>query len=146
MPQPYMPQATKKPLYTHLYFQVLTGIALGVLLGYFWPSTGAAMRPLGDGFIRLIRMIIAPVIFGTVVVGIAKMGDMKNVGRIGLRALIYFEVVSTLALVIGLIVINVYQPGVGINADPATLDVEAVKAYASTAESLTTVQFLMNII
>ena len=136
----------KKPLYTHLYFQVLTGIAIGVLLGYFWPETGASMRPLGDGFIRLIRMIIAPIIFGTVVVGIAKMGDMKNVGRIGLRALLYFEVVSTLALVIGLVVINVYEPGVGINADPASLDVNAVKAYASTAENLTTVQFLMNII
>lgn len=75
-----------KPLYTHLYFQVLTGIALGVLLGFFWPGTGAAMRPLGDGFIRLIRMIIAPIIFGTVVVGIAKMGDMKSVGRIALRS------------------------------------------------------------
>src|SRR5437870_8604261 len=112
----------RKPLYTHLYFQVLTGIVLGVVLGHFWPGTGAAMRPLGDGFIKLIRMIIAPIIFSTVVVGIAKMGDMKNVGRIGVRALVYFEVVSTLALVIGLVVINVLKPGVGINADPATLD------------------------
>jgi len=142
-----MPQATpKKPLYTHLYFQVLTGITIGVLLGYFWPSTGTAMRPLGDGFIRLIRMIIAPIIFGTVVVGIARMGDMKNVGRIGVRALIYFEVVSTIALVIGLIVVNIYQPGAGINADPATLDTKAVSAYTSSAEHLSTVQFLMNII
>ena len=141
-----MSRDAKKPLYTHLYFQVLTGIAIGVLLGYFWPSTGAAMRPLGDGFIRLIRMIIAPIIFGTVVVGIAKMGDMKNVGRIGLKALLYFEIVSTIALVIGLVVINVYEPGVGINADPSTLDVAAVKAYATTAQNLTTVEFLMNII
>jgi aerobic C4-dicarboxylate transport protein len=141
-----MSRGTKKPLYTHLYFQVLTGIAIGVVLGYVWPSTGAAMRPLGDGFIRLIRMIIAPIIFGTVVVGIAKMGDMRNVGRIGLRALIYFEIVSTIALVIGLVIINIYKPGVGINADPSTLDVKAVAAYASTAEQLTTVQFLMNII
>jgi aerobic C4-dicarboxylate transport protein len=141
-----MPQATKKPLYTHLYFQVLTGITLGVLLGYFWPSTGAAMRPLGDGFIRLIRMIIAPIIFGTVVVGLARMGDMKKVGRIGVRALIYFEIVSTLALIIGLIVINVYQPGAGINADPQTLDAKAVSAYASSAEHLSTVDFLMNVI
>ena len=135
-----------KPFYTFLYVQVLTGIAIGVALGYFWPSTGAAMRPLGDGFIRLIRMIIAPIIFGTVVVGIARMGDMKNVGRIGLLALIYFEVVSTIALVIGLVVINVLQPGVGINADPATLDVNAVKAYASTAQQLSTTDFIMNII
>ena len=136
----------RKPLYTHLYFQVVTGIAIGVLLGYVWPSTGAAMRPLGDGFIRLIRMIIAPIIFGTVVVGIARMGDMKNVGRIGVRALIYFEVVSTIALLIGLVVINVYKPGVGINADPATLDVKAVAAYTSGAQHLTAVDFLMNVI
>jgi aerobic C4-dicarboxylate transport protein len=116
----------RKPLYTHLYFQVLAGIALGVLLGQFWPGTGAAMRPLGDGFIKLIRMIIAPIIFSTVVVGIAKMGDMRNVGRIGVRALVYFEIVSTLALVIGLIVINLLKPGVGINANPSTLDTRAV--------------------
>ena len=141
-----MPRGAKRPLYTHLYFQVLTGIAIGVLLGFFWPSTGAAMRPLGDGFIRLIRMIIAPIIFGTVVVGIAKMGDMRNVGRIGVRALIYFEVVSTLALVIGLVIINLYKPGAGINADPATLDTKAVAAYTSTAQNLSTVDFVMNII
>ena len=136
----------KKPLYTHLYFQVLTGITIGVVLGYVWPSTGAAMRPLGDGFIRLIRMIIAPIIFGTVVVGIAKMGDMRNVGRIGVRALVYFEAVSTVALLIGLVIINIYKPGVGINADPATLDTKAVAAYTSTAQNLSTVDFLMNII
>lgn len=141
-----MARATTKPLYTHLYFQVLTGIAIGVLLGHFWPSTGAAMRPFGDGFIRLIRMIIAPIIFGTVVVGVAKMGDMKNVGRIGVRALIYFEIVSTLALVIGLVIINIYKPGAGINADPQTLDAKAVSAYTSTAEHLSTVDFLMNVI
>ena len=141
-----MASGTKKPLYTHLYFQVLTGIAIGVLLGHFRPDTGVAMRPFGDGFIRLIRMIIAPIIFGTVVVGIAKMGDMKKVGRIGVRALIYFEIVSTLALIIGLVVVNVYEPGVGINADPATLDTKAVSAYTSSAAQLTTVQFLMNII
>jgi aerobic C4-dicarboxylate transport protein len=141
-----MSQATEKPLYTHLYFQVLTGIAIGVLLGYFWPSTAAAMRPFGDGFIRLIRMIIAPIIFGTVVVGVAKMGDMRNVGRIGVRALIYFEIVSTLALVIGLVIINIYRPGAGINADPQTLDAKAVSAYTSSAEHLSTVDFLMNVI
>ncbi len=141
-----MSARTTKPLYSHLYVQVLIGITIGVVLGYFWPATGAAMKPLGDGFIRLIRMIIAPIIFGTVVVGIAKMGDMKNVGRIGLAALIYFEIVSTLALIIGLIVINVLQPGVGINADPATLDVNSVKAYATSARALTATEFLMNII
>ena len=139
-------RAASKPFYTHLYVQVLIGIAIGVALGYFWPTAGVAVKPLGDGFIRLIRMIIAPIIFGTVVVGIAKMGDMKKVGRIGLTALIYFEVVSTLALVIGLIVINALRPGVGINADPATLDVSSVKAYANSAQALTATDFLMNII
>src|SRR5689334_4655949 len=112
----------RKPLYKHLYVQVLTGIAIGIILGNFWPETGAAMRPLGDGFIKLIKMIIAPIIFGTVVVGIAKMGDLKNVGRIGVKALVYFEIVSTVALAIGLIVVNVLKPGVGINADPSTLN------------------------
>jgi aerobic C4-dicarboxylate transport protein len=141
-----VPKADRAPIYTRLYFQVVTGIILGVLLGFVWPETGAAMRPLGDGFIKLIRMIIAPIIFGTVVVGIAKMGDMKDVGRIGIKALVYFEVVSTLALVVGLVVVNLLQPGVGINADPATLDANAVKAYATTAESMTTTQFILNII
>jgi aerobic C4-dicarboxylate transport protein len=138
--------AVRAPFYTRLSFQVLAGIVLGVILGFLWPETGVAMRPLGDGFIKLIRMIIAPIIFGTVVVGIAKMGDMKEVGRIGVKALIYFEVVSTLALLLGLIVVNVAQPGAGINADPATLDAEAVKAYTSTAQTLTTTQFILNII
>src|SRR2546421_11310856 len=100
----------RRPLYTHLYFQVLTGIALGVVVGHFWPGTGAALRPIGDGFIKLIRMMIAPIIFSTVVVGIAKMGDMRNVGRIGAKALVYFDIVSTVALVIGLVVVNVLAP------------------------------------
>src|SRR5688572_1800236 len=104
------------------------------------------MRPLGDGFIKLVRMMIAPIIFSVVVVGIAKMGDLKAVGRIGVKALIYFEVISTLALVIGLVVVNVLKPGVGINADPASLDANAVGAYAKTAESLSTVDFLLNVI
>src|SRR5688572_27950661 len=138
-------KAATKPIYAHLYVQVLIGITIGIALGYFWPGAGAAMKPLGDGFIRLIRMIIAPIICGIVVVGIAKMGDMKNVGRIGLTALIYFEIVSTMALVIGLIVINLVQPGAGINADPATLDASSVKAYASSAQALTSTDFLMNI-
>src|SRR4051812_43434884 len=108
-------QSTKRaavlrtPLYTRLYFQVVTGIILGVLVGYFAPNAGAAMKPLGDGFIKLIRMIIAPIIFTTVAVGIGKMGAMKDVGRIGFKALLYFEVVSTVALLIGLVVVNVYK-------------------------------------
>ena len=118
--------ATQQPLYARLWFQVIVGIVAGVLLGYFYPARGAAMKPLGDGFIKLIRMMIAPIIFGTVVVGIAKMGDMKQVGRIGLRALIYFEVVSTVALLIGLVFVNVMKPGVGINANAAQLDPAAV--------------------
>ncbi len=137
---------TKRAVYTQLYFQVLVGIVLGVLVGYLWPATGAALRPLGDGFIKLIRMMIAPIIFTTVIVGIAKMGDMRSVGRIGVRALVYFEVVSTIALLIGLVIINVLQPGVGINADPKTLDAKAVAAYTTNAQHLGTVDFLLNII
>ena len=138
--------ARKSPLYKVLYVQVLFAIVVGVVLGNFWPETGAAMRPLGDGFIRLVRMMIAPIIFSVVVAGIAKIGDLKAVGRIGVKALIYFEVISTLALIIGLVVVNVLKPGEGINADPATLDAGAVAAYATTAESLSAVQFLLNII
>ena len=141
-----MVRTKQTPIYTHLYFQVVVGIVLGVLVGYLWPATGAGLRPLGDGFIKLIRMMIAPIIFTTVIVGIAKMGDMKSVGRIGVRALVYFEIVSTLALVIGLVIINVLQPGVGINADPKTLDAKAVAAYTSNAQHLSTIDFLLNII
>src|SRR5689334_22443067 len=94
-----------KPMYRHLYFQVLVAIGAGVALGYFFPATGTAMKPLGDGFIRLIKLMIAPIIFTTVVVGIARVGDLKEVGRVGLKALVYFEVVSTLALAIGLVVV-----------------------------------------
>jgi aerobic C4-dicarboxylate transport protein len=137
---------TRRPIYAHLYVQVLTGIALGVAVGYAWPHAGASLKPLGDAFIRLIRMTIAPIVFGTVVVGIAKMGDMKSVGRIGLRALLYFEVVSTVALLIGLIVINLYKPGAGINATPQSLDAKAVASYTSSAQHLSTVDFLINII
>jgi aerobic C4-dicarboxylate transport protein len=134
------------PLYRRLYFQVLLGILLGIVLGWVRPDLGVAMKPLGDAFIKLIRMVIAPIIFATVVVGIAKMGDMKEVGRIGVKALLYFEAVSTLALVIGLVVVNLARPGVGVNADGSALDPKAVATYASTAQHLTTVDFLMNII
>jgi aerobic C4-dicarboxylate transport protein len=138
--------AQRRPLYTVLYVQVITAIFLGAVLGYLQPEMGAAMRPLGDGFIKLVRMMIAPIIFAVVVVGIAKIGDLKALGRIGVKALIYFEVVSTIALVVGLVVVNVLRPGEGINADPATLDANAVAQYAQTAESLSTVEFLLNII
>jgi len=139
-------KSADQPLYAQLWFQVIVGIVVGVALGQMAPMTGAAMKPLGDAFVKLIRMMIAPIIFGTVVVGIAKMGDMKQVGRIGLRALIYFEVVSTVALVIGMIFVNVMKPGVGVNADAAQLDPAAVAAYTTGASHLTTVDFLMNII
>lgn len=136
----------KKKFYQVLYFQVLFAILVGVLLGYFYPQIGAKMKPLGDAFISLIKMIIAPIIFATVVVGIASMGDMKKVGRVGLKALIYFEVVSTIALILGLIVVNLYQPGAGINATPASLDAGAVASYTTAAKSMSTVDFLLHII
>lgn len=136
----------KKRFYQHLYVQVLTAITLGVCLGHFYPETGAAMKPLGDGFIKLIKMIIAPVIFCTVVTGIAGMEDMKKVGRVGAKALLYFEVVSTLALAIGLLVVSVIQPGAGMNADVSKLDTKALATFTSKAQSHSTVDFLMNII
>jgi aerobic C4-dicarboxylate transport protein len=136
----------RKPLYKVLYVQVLAAIFIGIVLGYVAPETGAAMRPLGDGFIKLVRMMIAPIIFCVVVVGIAKIGDLKAVGRISVKALVYFEVISTLALIIGLVVVNVIRPGEGINADPASLDQAAVSAYAATAEKLSTTEFMLNII
>jgi len=129
-----------------LYVQVLIGIALGAALGLYLPEYGAAMRPLGDGFIKLVRMLIAPVVFTTVVVGIAQMGAMKDVGRIGLRALIYFELVSTLALAIGLIVVNVLKPGAGIHFDPATADVKSIATYTAASKQLNAVDFLLHII
>ena len=129
-----------------LYVQVLIGIALGAALGLYFPEYGAAMRPLGDGFIKLVRMLIAPVVFTTVVVGIAQMGAMKDVGRIGLRALIYFELVSTLALAIGLIVVNVLKPGAGIHFDPATADVKSIATYTAASKQLNAVDFLLHII
>src|SRR5438309_9568067 len=110
----------KKPLYKHLYAQVLFAIICGVILGHFWPQTGEAMKPLGDAFIKLIKMIIAPIIFCTVVVGIAGMEDMKKVGKTGGLALLYFEVVSTIALIVGLVIINVIQPGAGLHVDPTS--------------------------
>ena len=121
--------------YQHLYVQVLTAIVIGVLLGHFYPPLGEAMKPLGDGFIKLIKMLIAPIIFCTVVHGIASMEDMKKVGRVGLKALIYFEVVTTLALIVGLIVVNVLQPGVGMNVDPGAIDTKSIQVYTTKAGS-----------
>jgi aerobic C4-dicarboxylate transport protein len=136
----------KRPLYASLYFQVLVGIALGVLFGFVSPEHAAEMRPLGDGFIKLVKMLIAPIVFTTVVVGIAHMGAMKDVGRIGLRALVYFEVVSTAALAIGLVVVRVLQPGRGVGFDPTTADLSSVSAYTTASQHLNTVDFLMNVI
>lgn len=136
----------KKPLYKSLYFQVITAIILGVILGHFWPQTGAAMKPLGDGFIKLIKMIIAPIIFCTVVVGIAGMEDMKRVGKTGGYALLYFEIMSTVALIIGLIIVNVVQPGVGMNVDPASLDTKGLTNYTKPGQMQTTTEFLLHVI
>ncbi|QJQ06336.1 dicarboxylate/amino acid:cation symporter [Undibacterium piscinae] len=136
----------KQPLYKSLYFQVITAIVIGILLGYFNPESGAAMKPLGDAFIKLIKMMIAPIIFCTVVIGIAGMEDMKKVGKTGGLALLYFEVVSTLALIIGLVVVNVFQPGAGMNIDVTTLDTKAVAAFAGPNKMQSTTEFLMSII
>jgi len=132
---------------SRLYIQVFIAIILGGLIGYFLPDVGITLQPLADGFIKLIKMLLAPVIFGTIVVGIAKMGNLKEVGRIGVRALIYFEVVSTLALVIGLVVVNVMQPGAGMNIDATHIDAGAIAGYAKRAEAQPGfVGFLMDII
>ncbi len=135
-----------KPFYAHLYVQVLTAIILGIALGHFYPDLGASLKPLGDAFVRLVKMIIAPVIFLTVATGIAGMSDMKKVGRVAGKAMLYFLTFSTLALVVGLVVANVVQPGSGMNIDPATLDSAAVADYAAKAHDSTIVGFLINII
>jgi aerobic C4-dicarboxylate transport protein len=136
----------RKPFYRHLYAQVLAAIVLGALLGHVWPAGGEALKPLGDGFIKLVKMIIAPVIFVTVVGGIAGMRELGSVGRVALKAFGYFFVFSTLALIIGLIVANVVQPGAGMNVDPATLDMKSVAGYAHDAHETSVTGFLMAII
>ena len=136
----------RKPLYKSLYAQVITAIIIGVILGHFWPQAGEAMKPLGDGFIKLIKMIIAPIIFCTVVIGIAGMEDMKKVGKTGGLALLYFEIVSTIALIVGLVMINTIQPGAGMNVDPSTLDTKQIAAYTGPGKMQTTVGFLLDII
>jgi aerobic C4-dicarboxylate transport protein len=135
-----------RPFYRSLYFQVITAIVIGVLLGHFRPDLGEAMKSLGDGFIKLVKMIIAPIIFCTVVVGIAGMEDMKKVGKTGGLALLYFEVVSTIALIVGLIIVNVIQPGSGMHVDAASLDTKSIAAYTGPGKMPGTVDFLLNVI
>jgi len=136
----------QKPLYQSLYFQVLVAIACGILLGYFLPSTGAKMKPFGDGFIKLIKMIIAPIIFCTVVLGIAGTEDLKKVGRTGGLALVYFEVVSSFALILGLVVVNLLRPGVGMNVDVKKLDASSIASYAAPGKLGGIQDFLLGII
>lgn len=138
--------AGRKPLYRQLWVHVLIGMTVGVLLGHLYPAAGSAMKPLGDAFIKLIKMVIAPIIFVTVVSGICRMKNMKEVGRIGVRALIYFEVVSTIALAIGLVVALVLQPGAGMNVDPAVLDSSALAAYTGGAAEVGGVSFFLDMI
>ena len=134
------------PLFRHLYFQVWCAIVAGVLLGYFDPPLGASMKPLGEAFIKVIRMLIAPIIFCTVVHGIVGMKDLKKVGRVALKAIVYFEVVTTLALVVGLIVVNLWQPGAGMNVDPATIDTSSIQTFTTQARQQSASEFLMHII
>lgn len=136
----------RKPLWKSLYLQVIVAIVIGALLGHFQPAWGEAMKPLGDGFIKLIKMLIAPIIFCTVVTGIAGMEDMKKVGKTGGLALLYFEIVSTLALIVGLVIVNVFQPGTGMNVDPKSLDTKALSAYTGPGKMQGTVDFLLHVI
>lgn len=129
-----------------LYIQVLIGIVLGITLGYVWPEEGAALKPLGDAFVKAVKMLIAPIIFCTVVTGIASMGDLKKIGRVGMKALLYFEVVTTLALIIGLVVAREFEPGHGIHANAATLDASSVSQYTTAAKQQSTVDFLLHVI
>lgn len=135
-----------KRIVSRLYVQVLIGIVAGVLVGHFYPDAGTQMKPLGDLFIKLIRMVLAPVIFASVVVGIARMNDIHEAGRVGVKALVYFEIVSTLALAIGLVVVNVLKPGNGMNVDPAHLDSAAIAAYTHAAKQHGVLAFLMGIV
>lgn len=145
-----VPTAAERPprtaWYAQLYIQVIIAVAAGIALGAFYPAAGEAVKPLGDALIKMIKMMIAPIIFCTVVHGIASVQDMRKIGRIGVKALLYFEVVTTLALVVGLIVINVWRPGAGMNVDPTSLDPKMVEGYITRAQGTNTVGFLLNII
>jgi aerobic C4-dicarboxylate transport protein len=140
------PLGVKSPWFTHLYTQVVMAIIAGIAVGVIWPDTGVALQPLGDAFIKLVKMIIAPVIFLTITTGIAGMRAVGDIGRVAGRAFAYFFAVSTLALIVGLVVANVVQPGAGMNIDPTTLNGDAVKDYAGKAEEASIVKFLLNII
>ena len=140
------PQKKSVPIYRKMYFQVIVGVILGILLAIVAPDIGAKLQPIGFAFIKAIKMVITPIIFITIVVGIAKMGDMKRVANVGVKALIYFEVASTLALIIGIVVINLWPIGSGIHADPAHLDPKAVAGFASSSKDMTLLNFLLNII
>ncbi len=140
------PKTTAKKFYRTLYFRVIVGILLGIVLGVVSPAAAGKMEPLGLGFIKLIRMMIGPIVFFTVVVGIASIGDMRKLGRVGVKALLYFEVVTSIALLIGLLVVNVIQPGAGMNVDATKLDATAIQAYAAQGKHLSSVDFVMNII
>jgi aerobic C4-dicarboxylate transport protein len=135
-----------RKFYKGLYFQVIVAIILGIVLGVYQPALAESLKPLGDGFIKLVKMMIAPIIFSTIVTGIAGMQDTKKVGRVGVKAIVYFEIVSTVALIIGLIVVNIFQPGSGMNIDPATLDQAAVSKYVTPAQGHGVVDFFLNII
>ena len=141
-----LPTPGRKPLWAHLYFQVLVAIVLGAVIGHVWPGVGESLKPLGDAFIRLVKMIIAPVIFLTVATGIAHLRDIGKVGKVAAKAFAYFLTFSTLALILGLVVANVVRPGAGMNIDPATLDTAAVSGYVTRAHDTSIVGFLMNII
>jgi aerobic C4-dicarboxylate transport protein len=138
--------AARTPFYRKLYLQVLIAVVLGAALGYLYPDLAISLKPYGDAFVRAIRVVVAPVIFTTIVVGIAKMGDMRRVANVGVKALIYFEVASTLALIIGMIVGNLWKVGVGLNADPAAFDTKAVEAYAKLAKDVTLSDFFLSMV
>ena len=135
-----------KPWYAQLWVHVFAAMVLGILLGRFYPGLGVRMQPLGDGFIKLIRMLIAPIIFCTVVHGIARMVDVARVGRVALKAIVYFEVLTTIALVIGLVAVNLWKPGAGMNVNLAHVDTSSVQTYIAHPENASVTQFLMNII
>src|SRR5882724_10053118 len=139
-----VPMAGKTPFYRKLYVQVLIAVVLGAILGYAYPDLSSALKPIGDAFVRAIKVMVPPIIFTTIVVGIAKMGDIRRVANVGVKALIYFEVASTLALIIGMVVGNLWKVGVGLNADPAAFDLKVVEGYAKLAKNVTLSEFLVS--
>lgn len=141
-----MASSSSKPLYQNLLLQVIAGIVIGVTLGHFSPEWGEKMKPLGDGFINLIKMVIAPIIFCTIVTGIAGMEDMKSVGRVGAKAILYFEIITTLALIIGLVMVNIYKPGTDMHIDASKIDTTAVSTKLAGSHMKSTTEFIMGVI